>query len=172
MIMKKLAISLILVTFVSFVFAQKYAYVDTEYILNNIPAFETAKIQLDDLAAAWKKEIDQKKAEIDKMYADYQAERILLTEELRAKREQEIMQKEREMRDLQQKYFGKDGMLFKKREELIKPLQNDIYNAIKEIAQEGSFAVIFDTANSPNMIYTDPRYDKSDDVLKKLGFKN
>lgn len=170
--MKKLAISLILVTFVSFVFAQKYAYVDTEYILNNIPAFETAKIQLDDLAAAWKKEIDQKKAEIDKMYADYQAERILLTEELRAKREQEIMQKEREMRDLQQKYFGKDGMLFKKREELIKPLQNDIYNAIKEIAQEGSFAVIFDTANSPNMIYTDPRYDKSDDVLKKLGFKN
>ncbi len=172
MIMKKLAISLILVTFVSFVFAQKYAYVDTEYILNNIPAYETAKIQLDDLAAAWKKEIDQKKAEIDKMYADYQAERILLTEELRAKREQEIMQKEREMRDLQQKYFGKDGMLFKKREELIKPLQNDIYNAIKEIAQEGSFAVIFDTANSPNMIYTDPRYDKSDDVLKKLGFKN
>jgi outer membrane protein len=172
MIMKKLAISLILVTFVSFLFAQKYAYVDTEYILNNIPAYETAKIQLDDLAAAWKKEIDQKKAEIDKMYADYQAERILLTEELRAKREQEIMQKEREMRDLQQKYFGKDGMLFKKREELIKPLQNDIYNAIKEIAQEGSFAVIFDTANSPNMIYTDPRYDKSDDVLKKLGFKN
>ncbi|HOK39086.1 MAG: OmpH family outer membrane protein [Bacteroidales bacterium] len=170
--MKKLAISLILVTFVSFLFAQKYAYVDTEYILNNIPAYETAKIQLDDLAAAWKKEIDQKKAEIDKMYADYQAERILLTEELRAKREQEIMQKEREMRDLQQKYFGKDGMLFKKREELIKPLQNDIYNAIKEIAQEGSFAVIFDTANSPNMIYTDPRYDKSDDVLKKLGFKN
>lgn len=172
MIMKKLAISLILVTLVSFLFAQKYAYVDTEYILNNIPAYETAKIQLDDLAAAWKKEIDQKKAEIDKMYADYQAERILLTEELRAKREQEIMQKEREMRDLQQKYFGKDGMLFKKREELIKPLQNDIYNAIKEIAQEGSFAVIFDTANSPNMIYTDPRYDKSDDVLKKLGFKN
>ena len=172
MVMKKLVISLILVMLVSFVFTQKYAYVDTEYILNNIPAYETAKIQLDDLVSAWKKEIDQKKAEIDKMYADYQAERILLTEELRAKREQEIMQKEREMRDLQQKYFGKDGMLFKKREELIKPLQNDIYNAIKEIAQEGSFAVIFDTANSPNMIYTDPRYDKSDDVLKKLGFKN
>jgi len=170
--MKKLIFIFSLVLIFEGLFAQKYAYVDTEYILNNIPAYETAKVQLDDLAATWKKEIDQKKAEIDKMYNDYQSERILLTEELRAKREKEIMQKEKEMRELQQKYFGKDGLLFKKREELIKPLQDDIYNAIKEIATEGSYAVIFDTANSLNMIYTDPRYDKSDDVLKKLGYKN
>jgi outer membrane protein len=112
------------------------------------------------------------KESIDKMYKDYQAERVLLTEELRTKREEEIMQKEKEMRELQQKYFGKEGMLFKKREELVKPIQDDIYNAIKEIAVEGSYAVIFDTANSLNMLYTDPRYDKSDDVLKKLGYKN
>lgn len=153
-------------------FAQKYAYVDTEYILNNIPIYESAKTQLDDLTAEWKSEIDAEKAKIDKMYTDYQSERVLLTEELRLKREEEILNKEKEMRALQQKYFGTDGMLYKKREELIKPIQDDIYNAIKEIATEGSYAVIFDTANSLNMLYTDPRYDKSDDVLVKLGYKN
>jgi outer membrane protein len=170
--MKKLFLISIIALFSGITIAQKYAYVDTEYILNNIPVYETAKIQLDDLSAEWKKEIDLKKEAIDKMYLDYQAERVLLTEELRIKREEEIMLKEKEMRELQQKYFGKEGLLFKKREELIKPIQDDIYNAIKEIAVEGSYAVIFDTANSLNMLYTDPRYDKSDDVLKKLGYKN
>ena len=170
--MKKLLIILSLAALTAGLFAQKYAYVDTEYILNNIPVYETAKIQLDDISAEWKKEIDTRKEAIDKMYKDYQAERVLLTEELRLKREDEIMQKEKELRELQQKYFGKEGLLFKKREELIKPIQDDIYNAIKEIATEGSYAVIFDTANSLNMLYTDPRYDKSDDVLKKLGYKN
>lgn len=170
--MKKLLMILLIPVFSGMLMAQKYAYVDTEYILNNIPVYESAKTQLDDLSAEWKKEIDTKKEAIDKMYKDYQAERVLLTEELRAKREEEIMTKEKEMRELQQKYFGKDGMLFKKREELVKPIQDDIYNAIKEIAVEGSYAVIFDTANSLNMLYTDPRYDKSDDVLKKLGYKN
>jgi outer membrane protein len=145
-------------------FAQKYAYVDTEYILNNIPLYE--------LAEQWKTEVEENKAVVDKMYQDYQTEKVLLTEELRVKREDEIVTKEREMRDLQQKYFGREGMLFKKRQELIKPIQDDIYNAIKEIAIEGSYAVIFDTANSMNMLYTDPKYDKSDEVLQKLGYKN
>jgi outer membrane protein len=170
--MKKLVILLFVTAFSSIMIAQKYAYVDTEYILNNIPTYESAKTQLDELSAEWKKEIDAMKESIDKMYKDYQAERVLLTEELRTKREEEIMQKEKEMRELQQKYFGKEGMLFKKREEIVKPIQDDIYNAIKEIAVEGSYAVIFDTANSLNMLYTDPRHDKSDDVLKKLGYKN
>ncbi len=170
--MKKILIITLVSLFSVATFAQKYAYVDTEYILNNIPIYESAKIQLDDLTTEWKVEIDEMKAEIDKMYTDYQSERVLLTEELRLKREEEILTKEKEMRTLQQKYFGKEGMLFKKREELIKPIQDDIYNAIKEIATEGSFAVIFDTANSLNMLYTDPRYDKSDDVLRKLGYKN
>jgi len=153
-------------------YAQKYAYVDTEYIMNNIPSYETAQDQLNEFAEQWKAEVDKMKESVDKMYQDYQAERVLLTEELRIKREEEIVQKERELRELQQKYFGREGMLFKKREELIKPIQDDIYNAIKEIAREGSYAVIFDTANSLNMLYTDPRYDRSDDVLRKLGFKN
>lgn len=170
--MKKIIIIAFVSLFSAALFAQKYAYVDTEYILNNIPVYESAKTQLDDLTTEWKSEIDVLKTAIDKMYTDYQSERVLLTEELRLKREEEIMQKEKEMRELQQKYFGKEGMLFKKREELIKPIQDDIYNAIKEIATEGSYAVIFDTANSLNMLYTDPRYDKSDDVLTKLGYKN
>jgi outer membrane protein len=170
--MKKITLIIFALFFSVAMFAQKYAYVDTEYILNNIPVYETAKTQLDEFSATWKDEIDVMKTSIDKMYKDYQAERVLLTEELRLKREEEIMQKEKEMRDLQQKYFGKDGMLFKKREELIKPIQDDIYNAIKEIAVDGSYAVIFDTANSLNMLYTDPRHDKSDDVLKKMGYKN
>ena len=170
--MKRVFLFAVALMFATLVFGQKYAYVDTEYILNNIPVYESAKTQLEDLTREWKKEIDAKKSSIDQMYQNYQSERILLTEELRAKREDEIMKKEQELKQLQQKYFGESGMLYKKREELIKPIQDDIYNAIKEIATEGNFAVIFDTANNLNMLYTDPRHDKSDEVLRKLGYKN
>ena len=170
--MKRIILLAVAILFATFAFSQKYAYVDTEYILNNIPVYESAKTQLEDLTKEWKKEIDAKKTSIDQMYQNYQSERILLTEELRAKREDEIMKKEQELKQLQQKYFGESGMLYKKREELIKPIQDDIYNAIKEIATEGNYAVIFDTANNLNMLYTDPRHDKSDDVLRKLGYKN
>ncbi|MBR4583279.1 MAG: OmpH family outer membrane protein [Bacteroidales bacterium] len=170
--MKRIILLAVAILFATFAFSQKYAYVDTEYILNNIPVYESAKTQLEDLTKEWKKEIDAKKSSIDQMYQNYQSERILLTEELRAKREDEIMKKEQELKQLQQKYFGESGMLYKKREELIKPIQDDIYNAIKEIATEGNYAVIFDTANNLNMLYTDPRHDKSDEVLRKLGYKN
>lgn len=170
--MKRVFLFAVALIFATFAFGQKYAYVDTEYILNNIPVYESAKTQLEDLTKEWKKEIDAKKSSIDQMYQNYQSERILLTEELRAKREDEIMKKEQELKQLQQKYFGESGMLYKKREELIKPIQDDIYNAIKEIATEGNYAVIFDTANNLNMLYTDPRHDKSDEVLRKLGYKN
>ena len=170
--MKRIILLAVAILFATFAFSQKYAYVDTEYILNNIPVYESAKTQLEDLTKEWKKEIDAKKASIDQMYQNYQSERILLTEELRAKREDEIMKKEQELKQLQQKYFGESGMLYKKREELITPIQDDIYNAIKEIATEGNYAVIFDTANNLNMLYTDPRHDKSDEVLRKLGYKN
>ena len=170
--MKRIILLAVAILFATFAFSQKYAYVDTEYILNNIPVYESAKTQLEDLTKEWKKEIDAKKSSIDQMYQNYQSERILLTEELRAKREDEIMKKEQELKQLQQKYFGESGMLYKKREELIKPIQDDIYNAIKEIATEGNYAVIFDTANNLNMLYTDPRHDKSDEVLRKLVYKN
>lgn len=170
--MKKIISIITIITLSGMLLAQKFAFVDTGYILNNIPIYETAKTQLDEFSKNLKEEIDVLKNNIDKLYKDYQSERVLLTEELRLKREEEIMKKEKEMRDLQQKYFGKDGLVFKKREELIKPIQDDIYNAIKEIAHEGSFDVIFDTSENLQMIYTDPRKDKSDDVLKKMGYKN
>ncbi|HKK68644.1 MAG TPA: OmpH family outer membrane protein [Bacteroidales bacterium] len=170
--MKKLIIALTLIFASTGLFAQKYAYVDTEYIMNNIPTYETAQQQLNELSEQWKSEIDEMKAEIEKMYEDFKSEKVFLTDELKAKREEEIIQKEKEMRQLQQEYFGREGLLFQKRKELLKPIQDDIFNAVKEIAQEGNYAVIFDTANSMNMLYTDPKYDKSDDVLRKLGYKN
>ncbi len=170
--MKKTILSVLICLCFGMLYSQKYAYVDTEYIMSNIPIYETAQDQLNDFTEQWKQEIDELKESIDKMYKDYQAERVLLTEDLRLRREEEIVSKEREMRELQQRYFGREGLLFKKREELIKPIQDDIYNAIKEIAREESYAVIFDTAGSLNMLYTDPRHDRSDDVLRKLGYKN
>lgn len=151
--------------------AQKFAYVDTEYILKKIPSYKAAQEQLDKLSEQYQKEIEEKYAEVDKMFKDYQAEKVLLTEEMKKKREDDIIARERQVKDLQMKYFGRDGLLFKKREELVKPIQDQIFNAIKEIAVEGGYAVIFDAAASPNMIYTNPRYDKSEEVLQRLGFK-
>ncbi len=150
---------------------QKYAFVDTEYILNNIPAYKAAKEQLDKISQEWQKEIETKYAEIDQMYKDYQAERVLLSEDMRKKREDIIVNKEKEVKELQKSYFGPNGALFKKRQELIKPIQDEVYKAVKDLATEGGYAVIFDTASGPTMIYTNPRYDISDEVLEKLGYK-
>jgi len=111
-------------------------------------------------------------AEVEKMYRDYQSEEVLLTQEMKRKREDEIINKEKEVKDLQNKYFGREGDLFQKRQELIKPIQDEVYNAVKEIAVEGNYAVIFDTSSGPSLLYTNPRYDLSDDVLEKLGYKN
>ena len=148
------------------------AFVDTEYILNRIPSYKAAQDQLDKQAEDWQNEIQGMYDEIDKMYKDFQSEKVLLTEDMKVKREEEIVNKEKEVKDLQQKYFGRDGSLFKKRQELIKPIQDEVYKAVKEIAAEGNYAVIFDTASGANMLYTNPKYDKSDDVLEKLGYKN
>lgn len=153
-------------------FAQKYAFVDTEYILNNIPNYRAAQEQLDKQSQEWQKEIEAKYAEIDKMYKDYQAERVLLAEDMRKQREDAIINKEREVKELQKNYFGQDGALFKKRQELIEPIQDEIYNAIKDLATENGYAAIFDTSSGTTMIYTNPRYDISDEVLQKLGYKN
>jgi len=152
--------------------AQKYAFVDTDYILNNIPSYKAAQDELDELSKQYEGEIKEMYDEIDKLYREYQAEKVLLTEEMRAKREEQIVTKERDAKKLQNDYFGQEGMLYKKREELIKPIQNEVYNAIKEIANEGGYAAIFDTASGPTLIYTNPRYDVSDEVLQRLGYKN
>jgi outer membrane protein len=150
----------------------KLGYVDSDYILKNIPAYQSAQAQLDRIAADWQKEIETVYAQIDKMYKDFQAEKVLLTEEMKTKRENDIIAKEKDAKELQKKYFGKEGDLFKKRQELVKPIQDEVFNAVKELATEGSYAIIFDTAGNLNMLYTDPKLDKSDEVLKKLGYKN
>lgn len=172
--MKKYLIILLILTIGSLAssYAQKYAFVDTEYILNNIPSYKAAQDDIDKLSAEWQTEIENMYTEIDKLYKQYQAEKVLLTEEMGAKREEEIVQKEREAKKLQNEYFGQEGLLFQKRTEKIGPIQDEIYEAIKELANESSYAVIFDTASGPTILYSNPRFDISDEVLKKLGYKN
>lgn len=171
--MKKIGLFLMTVLLASgSAFAQKYAYVDTEYILNNIPSYAAAQEKLDQLSETWEAEISEVYAEVEQMYKDYQNDVVLLSRDAKVKREEAIINREREAKELQNKYFGVDGDLYKKREELIKPIQDEIYNAVKEIAVEGAYAVIFDTSAGMNMLYTNPKYDISDDVLEKLGYKN
>ncbi len=168
-----------LVLFIGFIFlmmsgfSQKFGYVDTEYILKNIPTFDASQKKLDQYSEDWQKEIEDIYADIDQMYKDYQAEKVLLTDELRVKRENAIVAREKEAKDLQKKYFGQNGDLFVKRQELIKPIQDDIYNAIKEVAAAANLDFIFDSGSSSiNILFANPKYDRSDDVLEKLGYKN
>jgi outer membrane protein len=171
--MKKIGvfISLMLLTSAIAV-AQKYAFVDSEYIRKNIPAFTTAQEQLDKLSKQWEKEVADGYAVVEQMYKSYQNDAVLLSQDMKTKREEAIITKEKEMKDLQNKYFGMEGDLFKKREELVKPIQDEILKAIKEMAVEGSYAVIFDTAAGGNILFANPKFDLSDQVLEKLGYKN
>jgi outer membrane protein len=149
--------------------AQKFAYVDTQYILDNIPEFSEAQSQLDEISLQWQKEIEAKFAEVDKMYKDYQTQAVLLPDDMKKKKEQEIVDKEKDVKNLQRNRFGKDGDLFKKRQELVKPIQEKIYNAIQELATSNNYAVVFDKGGSLTMMYANPKYDISDDVLDNLG---
>lgn len=155
----------------SALFAQKYCYVDTQYILDNITEYKAAQQQLDQLSVNWQKEIETKYAFIDKLYKDFQAEQILLTDEMKRKRENEIVQKEKEVKEFQKQKFGYEGELFKKKQELVKPIQDKIYNAIKKMATDQSYAVVFDKSSDLIMLYANPKYDKSDDILNALGYK-
>ena len=171
--MKKFTVIILLLSAVTLTaWSQKYAFVDTDYILNNIPSYKAAQDEIDKLSEQYEAELSTIYDEIDKMYRDYQGEKVLLTEEQKSEREEEIINKEREAKKLQNDYFGQEGMLFKKREELVKPIQDEVYNAVKEIANEGGYAVIFDSSSGPTLLYTNPRYDISDEVLKRLGYKN
>ena len=152
-------------------FAQKYCYVNSEYILENIPDYKTAQQQLDNLSITWQKEIEDKYAIIDKLYKAYQAEQVLLTEEMKRRRQEEISSKEKDVKDLQKQRFGYEGDLFKKKQELVKPIQDKIYNAVKKLATDQSYAVIFDKSSDLIMLYTNPKYDKSDEILTGLGYK-
>jgi outer membrane protein len=169
---KIVVLSVILVLTSAAAVAQKYAFVDSEYIRKNIPAFNAAQEQLDKLSKQWEKEVSDGYAVVEQMYKSYQSEAVLLSQDMKAKREETIVTKEKEIKDLQNKYFGMEGELFKKREELVKPIQDEILKAIKEIAVDGSYAVIFDTAAGGNILFANPKYDLSDQVLQKLGYKN
>lgn len=153
-------------------FAQKYGFVDSDYVSNNIPAFTAAQDQLDKLSEQWEQEVANGYAVVEEMYKSYQNEAALLTQDMKTQREEAIIAKESEMKELQNKYFGVEGELFKKREELVKPIQDEILKAIKEIAVEGNYTVIFDSASGGNILYANPKFDVSDQVLEKLGYDN
>ena len=152
-------------------FSQKYAIIDTRYILDKMPEYKEAQKQLDNIAAGWQKDIDAKQAELDKMYKDYDAEQVMLTEDLRKKREDQLFNKEKDLRDLQRKRFGFEGDLFKKRQELIKPIQDKVYNAVQKMAVSRGYDFVLDKSEGITIIFADPKLDKSEDVLKDLGVK-
>jgi outer membrane protein len=170
--MRKIVLTIaVILTVAGISTAQKYAFIDSEYILENIPAFTAAQEQLNQLSSQYQKELESMHAEIEQMYQDYQAESVLLSEDMKRKREDVIITKEKDYKQLQAKYFGPNGDLFKKRQGLVKPIQDDIFNAVQEIANEGSYAVIFDKSGGTALFFTNPRYDLSDQVLQKLGYK-
>lgn len=153
-------------------YAQRYAYVDTQYILNNIPAYKAAQDKLDQLSFEWQQELEGKRGEIEQLTQEFQSEKVLLTEEMKKKRQNQLENRRQELQELKRKYFGPEGQLYQKRQELVRPIQEEVYGAIETIASRGNYAVIFDAAGESNMLYTDPSYDKSDEVLKELGYKN
>jgi len=171
--MKKiLFIACSILLFASAVNAQKYAIIDTKFILDKLPDYKQAQTDLDGIAAVWQKEIDSMQAQLDKMYKDYDAEQVMLSEELRKKREDQLFLKEKTLRDLQRKRFGFEGDLFKKRQELIKPVQDKVYNAVQKIATQRGYDFILDKSEGITVIFADPKLDKSEDVLRELGVKN
>ena len=152
-------------------FSQKYAIIDTRYILDKMPEYKTAQAQLDDIAAGWQKDIDTRQTELDNMYKSYEAEQVMLSDELKKKREDQLFNKEKDLRDLQRKRFGFEGDLFKKRQELIKPIQDKVYNAVQRMAVNRGFDLVLDKSEGITIIFADPKLDKSEDVLKELGIR-
>lgn len=151
--------------------AQRYAIIDTKYILDKIPEYKDAQKKLDELSGMWQREIDQKQAELDQMYRNFEAEQVMLSEQLKKKREDELFNKEKELRDLQKRRFGFEGDLFKKRQELIKPIQDKVYNAVQKLAVARQYDFILDKSEGITVIFADPKLDKSDDVLREIGVK-
>lgn len=170
-IMKKLFALLFCCSLAMGAMAQKYACVNTEYIMKNIPDYAQANAQLDKQAAEWQKELETKFAEIDKMYKVYQQEAYLLPDNLKRKREDEIVAKEKEVKELQRKRFGNGGDLDKKRQELLAPIQEKVYNAIERVANEKNYAFVFDKSASNTVLFASAKYDLSDDILDLLGYK-
>lgn len=168
--MKKSILLLLMATLLSFpLFSQKYAYIDSEYILSNMPDYTEAQAELDRVAAEWQKEIEAKFKSIDSMYKKYQVESITLPEKMKQSRENAIIEAEKIAKDLQKKRFGTGGDLFKKREELVKPVQDRVFTAIDTYAKEKGYAFVFDVAGSMTIVYADSKWDINDEIMQKLG---
>ncbi len=167
---QKLALTLAFMVMIPFAnYAQKFAYVDTEYILSLLPDYKSAQKKLNEIAEAWQKEVDGKYEGIDKMYKEYQAEKILLTPDQQKQREDEIINKEKDAKKFQQDKFGYEGELFKKRQELVKPIQDKVFETIQKIAKDDALDFIFDKSSDMTMLFSNAKYDKSDNVLTILG---
>lgn len=171
MIKKFIFSSLFIAAICSAASAQRYAVIDTKYILEKLPEYTTAQKKLDQFSAQWQQEIDKKSADLDKMYKDYDAEQVMLSDELKKKREDELFNREKELKDLQKKRFGYEGDIFKKRQELIKPIQDKVYTAVQRLAVAKLYDFILDKSEGITVIFADPKLDRSDDVLKELGVK-
>ena len=168
--MKKIKFLILFFLITNYSLAQKFAYVDTDYILAKIPEYNQAQDKLDNYSKGWQEEIEMTMQKIEKMYRSYQSEQILLTEEMKRAREDMIFAEEKKVQDLQIKYFGPEGMLFSKRQELIKPIQDKIYDAIQQVATNNKYSVIFDSSSDLIMLYTNNNLDKSDKVLELMGY--
>ncbi|GAC1418634.1 MAG: OmpH family outer membrane protein [Flavisolibacter sp.] len=151
--------------------SQRYAIIDTKYILDKLPDYKAAQKDLDDTASAWQRQIDHLQQELDRMYKDFDAEQVMLSEELKKKREDQLALKEKILRDLQRSRFGYEGDLFRRRQELVKPIQDKVYNAVQKLAVQRGYDFILDKSEGITVIFADPKLEKSDDVLKQLGVK-
>lgn len=169
--MKKYLIVLLLTVLSLGGYAQKYACVDTEYILSNVPEYKQAQKELEEVSVLWQKEVEVKFQAVDRLYKAFQAEAVILPADLKAQKENEIIAAEKEAKNLQKQRFGNDGDLAKKRSELVKPIQDRIYNAIEKVAQEKNYSVVFDKAGGATILYVDNKTDISDLVLAELGYK-
>lgn len=170
--MKKIILmSLMLITTLG-IGAQKFALVDMEYVLKNIPAYERANEQLNQVSKKWQAEIEALNTEATTMYKNYQNEVVFLSQEQKKERQEQIMKKEKEAGELKRKYFGPEGELFKKRESLMTPIQEEIYNAVKEISELRGYSLVVDRASNAGIIFGSPKIDISNEVLQKLGYSN
>ena len=165
-----LSIVAVVCFFVVSMSAQKFALVDMEYVLKNIPSYEMANEQLNQVSQRWQKEVEAKMKEVETLYNNFKSDMVFLTDEQKQKKEQEIVEKEKEAMELKAKYFGPEGELYKKRESLLKPIQDDVYAAVKKVSEERGYQVIFDRASSQSIVFASPKIDVSNEVLAKLGY--
>lgn len=171
--MKKLLFLLAIGLFsLQFATAQRFCYVDTDYILGKMQEYKDAQKDIDLFAEKWQQEVDQRFQEVEKLYKAFQSEQVLLTEDMKRRREDEIIRKEKEAKEFQKQKFGYEGELFKKRQDLIKPIQDKVYEAIQKMATEKSYNFVFDKSSGITMLYADPKLDKSDDILSMLNINS